>query len=77
MPRPNRTDRRLHLLVELFKLLWISAAAVIGGLVTLMLTRQGGFLMTLTLMAGLVLVVGAELALWAVIYTIRKLPDES
>ena len=77
MPRPNRTDRRLHFLIELFKLLWLSAAAVIGGLVTLMLTAQGGFLMTLTVMAGLTLVIGAALALWAVVYTIRKLPDES
>ena len=78
MPRPNRTERRLHWRIEGFKLSWATNTGALALLVTLavreppverwIMTTMGIVIFSLT-----VYMVGLGIVLYL---TIRKLPDE-
>ena len=80
MPRPNRTDRRLHWQIETFKISVAILVVVAGGLVAL-LSRdtwgpREGYLMVSGLIGGGIILVVALFLAYVVILSIRKLPDE-
>jgi hypothetical protein len=74
--KPNRTDRRLHWRIELYKLAWITLGAQLGGIVTLWWNQIGGWPMALgwaivAAMAVMLVSLGTVIVL-----ELRKLPDE-
>lgn len=72
MPKPNRTERRLHWWIELFKLCW---AAAIGSMLVL-LTLKEGWAMTYAAAAVFCLTLLTAMMGFLVFMAIRKLPDE-
>lgn len=83
MAPPDRTDRRLHWHIELFKVSWGSLVLLIGGLVALSrgltwadrFTREG-ILMFFGVVVGVLMLAAALGLAWIVFMSIRKLPNE-
>lgn len=85
MPRPNRTDRRLHWRIEIFKVSTGTLVLLLGGLVALWgrlseasarwQTWEGVAMVLGIVMSTLLLAFVAVLG-WIVIMSIRTLPDE-
>jgi hypothetical protein len=81
--RPNRTDRRLHWRVELFKVTWGTFVLLAGGLIALSRGLTWSvpwswevWLMLGGIIAASILVVGAVALGVLVILTVRLLPDD-
>jgi hypothetical protein len=76
MPKPNRTDRRLHLYIEALKLSVASLIVIASGIVALIYDTTRGALMAPAIIGGTVILAVAAFLASMVIAMIRELPDD-
>ena len=76
MPRPNRTAIRLAWMLEAFKLSWTTVLAAAATLISLVVARYEGALMTWVTIAGLFAVLTSAILLAAAIGLVWGLHDD-